>query len=121
MSTDSSDSAYDLAPVPRERPRSSPPPIPEPVPLTYERKVVMEPPAPVKSEPARKLSASEHLFYWLRRLGCVAIMGLGALWLIFIDHSGFWGMTIGCAIIGIGFALLVVAGPSVSEKRGYHF
>ncbi len=124
MSTEPSDSAYDLAPVPRQRPRNTPPPIPEPVQLTYQR---IEPKTPTQQSPEpkqiHKLSASEHLFYWLRRLGSLMIILLGALWLIFVflPDKGIWTMGIGCGLIGLGFALLMFSGPSTAEKRGYHF
>jgi hypothetical protein len=123
MSTDPSDSTYDFVPVPRKRPRNTPPPVPKPVELTYRRIEPVSAPQPVEAEPEdiHKLSASEHLFYWLRRLGCLGIIGCGALWLIFIDHRSLAGMVIGFFLIGIGFSLLLVAGPSSAEKRGYHF
>ena len=127
MSTDPSDSTYDFVPVPRQRPRGTPSPPPKPVELGYRR---IEPPAPVqaptplpKSEPevVQKLSRSEILFYWLRRFGCLALIGAGILWLVFIDHRSLAGMVIGFFFIGIGFSLLLFAGPSSAEKRGYHF
>ena len=73
MSTDPSDSAYDLAPVPRQRPRNTPPPIPQPVQLTYRRIEPSAPPASPKPQEIHKLSPSEQLFYWLRRLGSASL------------------------------------------------
>ena len=123
MSNDPSDSAYDLAPVPRQRPRNTPPPIPQPVQISYRRIEPAAAPVPIPRQPnqVRKLSTSEWLFYVLRMLGCVAVIGLGALWLIFIDHHSLAGMVIGFFLIGIGFSLFLFAGPSSAEKRGYHF
>jgi hypothetical protein len=122
MSSDPSDSAYDLAPVPRQRPRNTPPPSSEPVQLTYQR---IEPRTPPSPEPKQihKLSPSERLFYWLRRLGSVFIILLGALWLIFVflPDRGIWTMIIGSGLIGLGFTLFIFSGPSDAEKRGYHF
>jgi hypothetical protein len=122
MSSDPSDSAYDLAPVPRQRLRNTPPPISEPVQLTYQR---IEPRTPPSPEPKQihKLSPSERLFYWLRRLGSVFIILLGALWLIFVflPDRGIWTMIIGSGLIGLGFTLFIFSGPSDAEKRGYHF
>ena len=123
MSTDPSDSAYDLAPVPRIRPRGTPSPPPEPVQLAYRRIEPVVPAAPVPEQPKQvhKLSTSEWLFYVLRMLGCVAIIGAGILWLVFIDHHSLAGMVIGFFLIGIGFSLFLFAGPSSAEKKGYHF
>jgi hypothetical protein len=123
MSTDPSDSAYGLAPVPRQRPRNTPPPIAEPVQLTYRRIEPTTPPPSPEPKEVRKLSPSERLFYWFRSLGSVVIILLGALWLIFVylPDRGIWTMVIGCLLIGLGFALFMVSGPSSAEKRGYHF
>ena len=123
MSSDPSDSAYDLAPVPRQRPTNTPPPIPTPVQLTYQRVEPLTPRPSAEPEQTHKLSASEHLFYWLRRLGSAAIILLGALWLFFVIRRdpGIWSMMIGCGVIGVGFVLLIFSGPSDAEKRGYHF
>jgi hypothetical protein len=123
MSTDPSDSAYDLAPVPRQRPRNAPPPIPEPVQLTYQRIEPKTAPQSLEPKQIHKLSPSERLFYWLRRLGSVFIILLGALWLIFVflPDRGIWTMIIGSGLIGLGFTLFIFSGPSDAEKRGYHF
>jgi hypothetical protein len=75
----------------------------------------------VKIEARPRLSATEHLFFWLRRLGSLLIVAAGAAWLIFVDHDGFLGIFVGCVIIGVGLGLLIVAGPTDAEKRGYHF
>ena len=123
MTSDPSDSAYDLAPVPRQRPRNTPPPIPQPVQLSYQRIEPSAPPPPPEPKEIRKLSLSERLFYWLRSLGSVVIILLGALWLIFVylPDRGIWSMVVGCVLIGVGFAFFMVSGPSGAEKRGYHF
>jgi len=123
MSSDPSDSAYDLAPVPRQRPRNTPPPIPKPVQLTYHRIEPSKPPPTSEPKQIHKLSPSEHLFYWLRRLGSAVIILLGAAWLFFVvrPDPGIWSMMIGCAVIGLGFVLFIFSGPSSAEKRGYHF
>jgi hypothetical protein len=124
MSNDPSDSTYDFVPVPRKFPRGTPPPIPQPKPLQYRR---IEPaaaapvPPPEQPKQVHKLSSSEWLFYLLRMLGCVGLIGLGVLWLVFIDHRSLAGMVIGFFMIGIGFSLFLFAGPSSAEKRGYHF
>jgi len=123
MSTDPSDSAYDLAPVPRQRPRNTPPPIPQPVQLTYRRIESSTPPSSAEPQQIHNLSASERLFYWLRRLGSAAVILLGALWLLFVFrlNPGIWTMIIGCGIIGVGFVLFIFSGPTDAEKKGYHF
>jgi hypothetical protein len=123
MSPDPSDSAYDLAPVPRQRPRNTPPPIPQPVPLAY-RRIAPAAPAPEQPQQTHKLSPSERLFYWLRRLGCAAIILLGVGWLLLMhrfQNNGIMAMGIGFGIIGIGFALFLFSGPTDAENRGYHF
>jgi len=129
MSSDPSDSAYDLAPVPRQRPRNTPPPIPQPVPLAYRR---IEPPSappappehPDQPQQIHKLSFSERIYYWLRRLGCAAIILLGVGWLLLMNHfhnNSIVAMSIGFGLIGTGFALFLFSGPTDAEKRGYHF
>jgi hypothetical protein len=100
--------------------------LPEVVQLSYQRaEPVKSAPRPVEKldEVSRQLSASEQLFYWLRRLGSLAIIGAGALWLIFVflPDKGIWTMGIGAGLIGLGFALLMFSGPSSAEKKGYHF
>lgn len=123
MSTDPSDSVYDFAPVPRQRPRGMPPPIPKPVQLSYERAEPAAAPVAPKPKEVNQLSASERMFFWLQRLGCGLIILAGAAWLyfVFLPDKGLWTMLIGCGLIGLGFALFLFSGPSDAEKRGYHF
>ncbi|MGD0389523.1 MAG: hypothetical protein ABSC42_11265 [Tepidisphaeraceae bacterium] len=126
MSPDPSDSAYDLAPVPRQRPRNTPPPLPQPVPLTYRRiePAAVPPQQPEQPQQIHKMSFSERLYYWLRRLGCAAIILLGVGWLLLMNHfhnNSIVAMSIGFGLIGTGFALFLFAGPTDAEKRGYHF
>jgi hypothetical protein len=123
MSTDPSDSVYDFVPVPRQRPQGTPPPLPEPVQLTYERVQSAAAPATPQPKLVNQLSASERMFYWLQRLGSALIILAGAAWLyfVFLPDKGLWTMLIGCGLIGLGFALFLFSGPSDAEKRGYHF
>jgi hypothetical protein len=125
MSADPSDSAFDLAPVPRKYPH--PRQAQKVVPLEY-RPAPPEAPPIAAVDPAAeeknttyKLSTSEYLLYVLRMLGCLGLIGLGALWLIFVDHRSLAGMVVGFFFIGVGFSLLFFAGPSDAEKKGYHF
>lgn len=123
MSSDPSDSTYDFVPVPRKFPPGTPPPLPKPVPLQYRRVGSTAAPAAATSEPSVKhtLSFSEKVYYWLRRLAAVVVIGLGAAWLIFIPYRSIMSMSIGCGLIGAGFAMFLFAGPTDAEKRGYHF
>ena len=122
MSTDPSDSTYDLViPPSRNLPVQPPPQV-----IEYRRVAPAQPVAPVKKkeEPPRKLTFSERLFYWLRMLGCLFLILVGAGWLVLMHHFDnltLISMGIGFGIIGVGFALFLFAGPTDSEKKGYHF
>jgi hypothetical protein len=123
MSSDPSDSTYDFAPIPRQRPRDTPPPTPQPLPLDY-LQVGPAQTQPQQPRQSNKLSASERVYYWLRRLGCAAIILLGAGWLVLMrwaQDTGIFANAIGFGLIGVGFGLFLFSGPSDAEKRGYHF
>lgn len=121
MSADPSDSTYDLVVPPRQPLPVQPPP--EVIP--YRRVAPAEPVKPQKKEvPARKLTFTERLFYWGRMLGALSVVMAGAVWLLIMHHyheDGISAMFVGFVLIGIGFALFLVSGPSDAEKRGYHF
>ena len=114
LTDESPDAEYDLAPIQKPvRPVSRP--MPPPV-LAYQRVVPLQPLQPV-SPPAPKnaLSASEKAGYWVKIIGSLAMIGIGIA-LVF-----FFSMWIGFGVVGLGLAYFMLAGPSDSEKRGYHF
>jgi hypothetical protein len=121
MSSDPSDSVYELVLPPRQNLPVTPPPEV----IEYRRVIPAQPVAPPKKEePARKLSMSERLFYWLRMFGCLCIILAGCGWLVLMHHFDnltMISMGIGFGVIGAGFAMFLFAGPTDSEKRGYHF
>jgi hypothetical protein len=125
MSTDPSDSTYDLVVPPSQKL----PVQPAPQVIEYRRVVPAQPVASQtvpqkKEEPSRKLTFSERLFYWLRMFGCLCLILIGAGWLVPMHHFDdltLISMGIGFGIIGVGFAFFLFAGPSDSEKKGYHF
>jgi hypothetical protein len=125
MSTDPSDSTYDLVVPPSQKLPVQPPPQV----IEYRRAIPAQPVAPQtarqkKEEPPRKLTFSERFFYWLRMFGCLCLILIGAGWLVLMHHFDdltLISMGIGFGIIGIGFAFFLFAGPTDSEKKGYHF
>jgi hypothetical protein len=113
MSDESGESEYDLAPLP---PQAVQPVAPDrPRVLSYQR-ATPEAVTPVEgAEPAYKITASERAYYWLRSLGALGIVVCGLLLCWFIS------LWIGFGIVGLGACLFVFAGPTDSDKRGYHF
>jgi len=120
MPEDPHDSTYDLA-VPPPAPVEEQQPAPEPLVLEYHYREPPPPPPPPMT-PTNKLSLEEKLWFWLRAVGSVCLILMGAAWVYFvppIDWVMVWG--IGGLLIGGGIALFMFAGPTDAEKRGYHF
>jgi hypothetical protein len=124
MSSDPSDSVYDLVIPPSQNLAVQPPAEV----IEYRRVTPVQgaaPIQPVKTEkPSRKLTISERVFYWLRALGCLCIILAGAGWLVLMHHFDdltLISMGIGFGAIGVGFACFLFSGPTDSEKKGYHF
>jgi len=119
MSDNSFDSTYDLI-IPPLPPSAV---TPEPQVIPYRRVEPATPPGPPQPpmEPMNKLSAEERLWFWLRRVAALCVILIGAGWLYFIPLRGLVTWGIGFGLVGAGLAMLMFAGPTDAERRGYHF